>query len=94
MEWSGPCIKHLLGFFLFCFFLAPLFFCDLAERKEPADTKTNRKVTNKVKCISGKSFIFAWLVYIVILQIVILFTGMLHAERTTKKTTQVGVLVT
>lgn len=52
-----------------------LMFCDLAERKEPAERKTDIKSM----CTSGKSFICLTLMYIIILQIMILFTGMLHA---------------
>lgn len=47
MEWSGPCIKHLYD--------APPLFCDLAEHKEPADTKTKRKEKKK-----KKGYVYLW----------------------------------
>lgn len=79
MEWSGPCIKHLYD-------APPPLFCDLAEHKEPADTKTKRKEKKKKRlCVSLVNHLSAWLVYIVILQIMILFTGMLHAKTKKKK---------
>lgn len=53
-----------------------LLFCDLAERKEPAERKTEKRV-----CVPLVNHLSAWLMNISILWIMILFTGMLHAKK-------------